>query len=63
LEGVSVLIFRSGRTGLKNLTQEECEKEAFSGETRISTGDIEVVVLQGLEHFRVCQVGADQIVK
>lgn len=63
LEGVSVLIFRAGRTGQKNLTQEECEKEAFSGEKRISTGDIEVVVLQGVEHFRVCQEGADQIVK
>ena len=63
LEGVSVLIVRAGRTGLKNLSKEECQSEAFSDEERVSTGDIKVVVLEGVEHFRICQEGSSQIVE
>jgi len=63
LEGVSVLIVRAGRTGLKNLSKEECQSEAFSDEKRVSTGDIKVVVLEGVEHFRICQEGSSQIVE
>ena len=54
---VQVIIVRAGRTKDGNLTQAEAEKN----KNEFPNDNTKVVVLNGVEHFNICQNGAPQI--
>ena len=54
---VQVIIVRAGRTKDGNLTQAEAEKN----KNEFPNDNTKVVILNGVEHFNICQNGAPQI--